>query len=56
MQHRKDDSKSAPDHGETQSLDDQVLDGVSSGDATQRVRTLTVQELERLSKDDKRRP
>ncbi len=37
------------DPTETQSLDEQVLD-VESSDDTQRIRTLTVQELERLLK------
>jgi predicted nucleic acid-binding Zn ribbon protein len=37
------------DHTETQSLDEQVLD-VESSDDTQRIRTLNIQELERLLK------
>jgi hypothetical protein len=55
MQDTKDKRKSLPDHAETQSLDEQVLD-TASGDNTQRVRTLTAQELERFSKHEKRRP
>jgi hypothetical protein len=55
MQDTKDKRKSVPDHAETQSLDEQVLD-MTSGDNTQRVRTLTVQELERFLKNEKRRP
>jgi len=55
VQDSKDKRKKEPDHAETQSLDEQVLD-IASGDDTQRVPTLTVQELERFLKDEKRRP
>ena len=50
----KDKLKILPDHGETQSLDDQVLVDVAGSDDTQRVRTLTVQQLEQLLKKDKK--
>ena len=57
MPNTKDKTKDrdVPEHAETLSLDEQILD-VASGDDTQRVRTLTVQELERLLKAEKRKP
>jgi hypothetical protein len=57
MPNTKDKAKDrdVPEHAETLSLDEQILD-VASGDDTQRVRTLTVQELERLLKAEKRKP
>jgi hypothetical protein len=54
MKDRKDKLKRLPDHAETQSLDEQVLD-VASGD-TQRMPTLTIEELERCLKDKKPAP
>jgi hypothetical protein len=55
MHDAKDKRKNVPEHTETQSLDEQVLD-IASGDDTQRVPTLTVEELERFLKAEKRRP
>jgi hypothetical protein len=53
MQVSKNQRKNLPDHGETQSLDEQIRFDVPCGDDTQRLRALTVQELERLLKNDK---
>ena len=50
----KDRRKILPDHGETQSLDEQVLVDVAGSDDTQRVRTLTVQDLQQLLKNGKK--